>query len=91
VPAASQPPLHVSRNDVDPVEWSHRIAISEIYARLEPDRVVRFAELLDRNPLIDKALHERPDLVLVYAPAIDAPLLEDFAARAWQEAGPRSE
>jgi hypothetical protein len=78
--------LTVSRTDIDPIEWSHRIVVSEIHAALEPARVVRFAELLDREPLIRRALHERPAVVLVQAPSIDTPLLEDLADKAWAEA-----
>ena len=80
-------PFQITRTAADPLEWSHRIAIDEIFAILEPERVVRFAELLDQEPLIDKALHERLDLVLVYAPVIDSALLEDLAERAWANAG----
>ena len=80
-------PFQITRTAADPLEWSHRIAIDEIFAILEPERVVRFAELLDQEPLIDKALHERLDLVLVYAPVIHSALLQDLAERAWANAG----
>jgi hypothetical protein len=80
-------PFQITRTAADPLEWSHRIAIDEIHAILEPERVVRFAELLDQEPLIDKALHERLDLVLILAPTIDAPLLEAIADRAWERSG----
>ena len=84
--AGPSSPFQIARTSADPLEWSHRIAIDEIHAILEPERVVRFAELLDQEPLIGKALHERLDLVLILAPTIDAPLLEDIAERAWERA-----
>jgi hypothetical protein len=83
-------PFRITRTAADPLEWSHRIAIDEMFAILEPDRVVRFAELLDREPLITKALHERLDLVLIRAPTVDALLLEDLAERAWATAARQS-
>ena len=85
------PPFRITRTAADPLEWSHRIAINEIKAVLEPERVVRFAELLDQNPLVEKALHERLDLVLVLAPTIDFALLESVAERTWATAARPSE
>ena len=90
MPDAPAPPFRVFTTGLDPIEWTHGIAIAEIHAILETDRVVRFAELLDQDTLIDRALHERLDLVLVHAPTLDRASLAALAARAWASAGRQS-
>jgi hypothetical protein len=87
VPEAPVPPFRVFRADLHQMGWSHGIAIDDIHALLEPDRVIRFAELLEEDPRIEGALHERLDLVLVQAPSLDVSLLAALAARAWSTAG----
>lgn len=87
MPETLPPVFRIARTMLEPTEWSRRIEINEIHAVIERERVVRFAELLDEEPLIDRAIHERLDLVLALAPAIDVLRLEDIAERAWASAG----
>jgi hypothetical protein len=90
VPDVPAPPFRVFVTALAHSDWSHGIAIDEIHALLEPERVVRFAELLDGDPLIEKALHERLDLVLVHAPAMDLPMVTAVAEEAWTTAGQKA-
>ena len=83
MPDASSSVLRIVPISPDPIEWSHRIVVNEIHARVDPAHVERFAEVLDRHPLIERVHHERADVVLVHAPAIDHDLLEDVADYAW--------
>jgi hypothetical protein len=87
VPDALAPPFRVFVSALNRAEWSHCIEIGEIHAILEPERVIRFAELLGREPLIERALPERLDLVLVHAPAMDLPMVASVATQAWATAG----
>jgi hypothetical protein len=87
VPDAPAPPFRVFATALDPAGWSHGIEIGEIHAILEPERVVRFAELLDQDALINKAMHARLDLVLIHAPSMDLPMVAAVATDAWAFAG----
>jgi hypothetical protein len=79
-------PYVIERNDVGADQFSHSVSFDESIAYEDDDRIETLADLLNREPQIERAHREDREFILLHAPTIDDRALEGVVARAWAAA-----